>query len=1207
LLHRFVEEAQVTGQLQHPGTVPVHDIGRLEDGRPFIAMKLVRGRTLAALLAERASPADGLARFVGIFGQVCQTLAYAHSMGVLHRDLKPSNVMVGAFGEVQVMDWGLAKVLRPGDGGRAAEDAQTVFAAVRTLRSDTEAAQSRAGQALGTPAYMAPEQARGEVDRLDERCDVFGLGAILCEILTGQPPFTTTSAHEAVGQAQAADLTDAFRLLDGCGADAELVRLARACLAPAAADRLRDAGAVAAAVTAYQDSVAQRLRQAELERAEAQVKAREERKRRRLRLGLAAAVLLLVAGGAGGAWWLQQRRQAADAAVGRELAEARLLHAQARRNPLTEAAKFTDALKAARQARELADTGGASGEVLRQAEALVAELEEEAKAAGRDRRLVIALADARGSFGEPETVLDDRGRAILLIKPNADEQFAAAFREWGLDVDTTPTAAAASRLKKRPPAVRTEVIAALDQWAAERRRQRKPKAEWLAALAAALDDDSDPRRGELRALLARDRLTAERHLAGLSRALLPCSALTELVPGKDHTRLRRLAEGTNVKTEPVLGVLTLARALHEVGDETRAQRLLRAAVLARPQEVVLHTMLGSLLKNREPPAWQEAVECYAAARALRPELGIALVEALVKSGRLDEGLALAERLAAEQPSNPWVHFMRGLALSTKGRYLDAEGAFREAVRFGPKLSAAHNGLGVALARQGRLKEAEAAFRKASLLPPPSFEPYSNLGVVLSRLGRYRDAEAAFRVVTRLRPDDPRAHDNVGFALARQGHYQKAEAAHRAALRLRPDNATAHHNLGFALAGQERFPEAEKAFREAIRLRPDGPESHNGLGVALLRQDRDREADAVFRKAIALKPDYAEAYMNLGKALVRQGKFGQVEATSRKAIALKPNLAGAYCNLGIALSARGKRHEAQAAFQKAIALKPDYVDAYYNLGNALMAQQREGEAEAAYRKALDLKPGDPEVRNNLGAALYRQGRFREAEAVCREALRLKPNFANAHCTLGQALQGQGRFAEALASLKRGHELGSQDPRWPHPSARWVEQAERFATLAPRLPAVLQGKEKLASATESLQFIRLCLVMRRYAAAARLYAEAFAADPGWAGDLGEARRYNAACFAVLAASGQGADADTLDDQERARWRKQALAWLRAELAGWAKVPNRALAQKVLKLWQQDNRLATVRDPGARAKLPQAEREQWQRLWAEVETMLAADPLE
>jgi Flp pilus assembly protein TadD len=890
-------------------------------------------------------------------------------------------------------------------------------------------------------------------------------------------------------------------------------------------------------VTAYQDSVTQRLRRAELERAEAQVKAREERKRRRLWLGLAATAVLLIAGGAGGAWWLQQRRQAADAAVGRELAEARLLLAQARRHPLTEAAKYTDALKAARQARELAETGGASGEVLRQADALVAELDEAAKAAGRDRRLVIALADSRGPFGEQAGERDSRGRTILLINPNADEQFAAAFRDWGLNVDTTPTAAAAARLRKRPPAVRIEVIAALDQWAAERRRQRKPNAERLSALAEALDDDSDTRRGALRALLTRDRLTAERRLARLSRALLPCSTLTDLVPGKDHTRLRRLAEATNAKTEPVLGVVTLARALHEVGDEARAERLLRAAVLARPQEVVLHIMLGNLLKNKEPPAWQEAVACYASARALRPELGIALVEALVHSGRLDEGLTLAQRLTAEQPNNPWVHFIRGLALSTRGRDRDAEAACREAVRLGPKLYAAHNGLGVVLARQGRLQEAVAAFRKATLLPPPSFEVYSNLGTALTRLGRHREAVSAFGVLTRLRPGDPTAHDSLGAALARQGRLQEAEAAHREALRLKPDTATAHYNLGFALTGQGRYRKAETAFREAIRLRPDGSGAHNGLGVALSRQRRSREAEAAHREAIRLRPDYPAAHYNLGIALADQGRLQ--------------------------------------------------------------------EAEAAYRAAIRLRFDEPEAHHDLGVALGRQGRFREAEAACREALRRKPDFALAHCTLGQSIQSQGRFGEAVSWFKRGHELGSKDPHWPHPSQQMVERAEYFAALAPRLPAVLQGKEKLASAAERLPFIRLCLVMQRYADVARLHADAFAADPEWAGNLWAARRYHAACFAALAAAGRGADADTLDDKEHARWRKHALDWLRADLAAWAKVPNRAAVRQALTRWQRDSRLADVRDPRALAKLPRAEREQWQRLWADVERLLAADP--
>ncbi len=199
LKRRFVEEAQVASQLQHPGVPPVHGLGVLPDGRPFFTMKLVKGRTLDELLRERTSPADDLPRFLKVFEQVCQALAYAHSKNVLHRDLKPANVMVGAFGEVQVMDWGLAKVLTGRERGR--EENPPAGSVVKTVRTADADGRTQAGSILGTWAYMPPEQARGEVDRLDARSDVFGLGAILCELLTGQPPYVG-SAERVRLQAQ---------------------------------------------------------------------------------------------------------------------------------------------------------------------------------------------------------------------------------------------------------------------------------------------------------------------------------------------------------------------------------------------------------------------------------------------------------------------------------------------------------------------------------------------------------------------------------------------------------------------------------------------------------------------------------------------------------------------------------------------------------------------------------------------------------------------------------------------------------------------------------------------------------------------------------------------------------------------------------------------------------------------------------------------
>ena len=149
LARRFREEARITGQLQHPGIPPVHDLGALADGRPFLAMKLIKGRTLADLLGERPGPSHDRARFVAVFEQICQAVGYAHAHQVIHRDLKPANVMVGAFGEVQVMDWGLAKVLTEGrSAGPGPEEAPGTE--IRSVRDAGEVTQAGAVVASGS-------------------------------------------------------------------------------------------------------------------------------------------------------------------------------------------------------------------------------------------------------------------------------------------------------------------------------------------------------------------------------------------------------------------------------------------------------------------------------------------------------------------------------------------------------------------------------------------------------------------------------------------------------------------------------------------------------------------------------------------------------------------------------------------------------------------------------------------------------------------------------------------------------------------------------------------------------------------------------------------------------------------------------------------------------------------------------------------------
>jgi serine/threonine protein kinase len=188
IARRFAAEARITGQLQHPAIPPVHDFGKLPDGRPFLAMKLIKGRTLEELLRQRSDPVAERGRFVAVFERVCQAVAYAHAHQVIHRDLKPGNVMVGSFGEVQVMDWGLAKVLTEKAAPAADTDlGETVGGTIiHGSDPDSDGSFTQAGSILGTLAYMPPEQAAGEIGKVDQRSDVFGLGAILTVILTGR-------------------------------------------------------------------------------------------------------------------------------------------------------------------------------------------------------------------------------------------------------------------------------------------------------------------------------------------------------------------------------------------------------------------------------------------------------------------------------------------------------------------------------------------------------------------------------------------------------------------------------------------------------------------------------------------------------------------------------------------------------------------------------------------------------------------------------------------------------------------------------------------------------------------------------------------------------------------------------------------------------------------------------------------------------------
>jgi hypothetical protein len=264
---RFLLEARITAQLAHPSIVPVHAMGRLDDFRPYYLMKLVEGDTLADRLKPGSDVTSQRVDLLQVFARVCQALAFAHKKGVIHRDLKPIHVMVGEHGEVLIIDWGLAKVLGQSDVLVPAELSHWP---------------SPDGQAMGTWPYMPPEQANGRIEEMDRRSDVFGLGGILCAILTGKPPYVGPTPEDVMRQVCDADLAGARARLQGCGADAQLIALARDCLSPEPNDRPPDASAVEERLASYLASVQERLQQSKVAEAEARARAEQAERTKQL-------------------------------------------------------------------------------------------------------------------------------------------------------------------------------------------------------------------------------------------------------------------------------------------------------------------------------------------------------------------------------------------------------------------------------------------------------------------------------------------------------------------------------------------------------------------------------------------------------------------------------------------------------------------------------------------------------------------------------------------------------------------------------------------------------------------------------------------------------------------------------------------------------------------------------------------------------------
>jgi tetratricopeptide (TPR) repeat protein len=887
-VRRFAEEARITAQLQHPGIPPVHDLGTLADGRPFLAMKRIKGQTLDALLASRPEPSAERGRFVAVFEQLCQAVAYAHAHGVIHRDLKPANVMVGRFGEVQVMDWGLAKVFGARPGERTEAEETTAATAVRSLR-ESDGLFTRAGSVLGTPAFMAPEQAAGAVAAIDRRSDVFGLGAVLAVVLTGRPPFEADTAEATRVKAAQGDVGECFARLGACGADPDLVALCRRCLAPRPQDRPADAGVVAGAVAALRAAAEERARRAELERVraegearQAQARAAEQRRRRRLLLAASGVIALVLLAGLSASLW--QMRRAMEAVAAEH--QAREDETKARQQAFVALRSMTADVveKKFAQATVLTEEDRAFLRgIIAQFDAFAAIKGDDAdsRAVRAEGRLRVGWMHHR--LGELQEAEKEFNQAVSIYKeltaefpsrPEFRQELARSHHNRAILLRDTGRLKEAEQEYEQALNIRKQLAADFPA-----------RPEFRHDLAG-----SHTNRGVLRSDMGRP-TEADQDLA---QALSIYQQLAAEFPSRPEFHNDLAGSHTN------RGIL-----LRQAGRLPEAEKDF-------DQALSVYKQLAADFPSR-PEYRQELAASHNNRGALRSDTGH-FKEA---EQDYDQALRIRKQLAAEFPNRPEFRRELGRSYNNRGALLFAMGRHKEAEQdydhalsikkqlaadfpnrpeFRQDLAMSHNNRGALLGDTGRSREAENEYDQALSIykqlaaefpSRPEFRDelagsYVNRGVLLSYTGRLPEAEQDFdhalRIYKQLAAEFPNQPDlRNGFAAAcvklaslhkQQGNWA---AAKRLLLEGRP------HHLA-ALKANPRHPSYRLFYRNYLNVLAA---VHAGL---LEQEDAVRTAETCRDLGWDAPADAYDAACGLSLCIPIVAKHDKLDAKQRKAAA-----------------------------------------------------------------------------------------------------------------------------------------------------------------------------------------------------------------------------------------------------------------------------------------------------------------------------------
>ncbi|MHC4407473.1 MAG: protein kinase domain-containing protein [Planctomycetota bacterium] len=1100
VIQRFIEEAQVGGQLQHPGIVPVYGMGLQPDGRAYFAMKFIKGRTLSALLDSNPDNVDLLA----VFEQLALAMAYAHSRGVIHRDLKPANVMIGSFGEVIVVDWGFAKVLGFQEQKR---EQHTIIA---TVRSEAEGSQSIAGSVMGTPAYMPPEQALGHVDELDERSDVFALGAILCEILTGKPPYTGAMRDQLLAASQCR-LDDAHARLDACDAPEEIKQLARDCLQPLGEDRPADASVVARRLTDHFASVEERVREAELATIDAEAAAERSLSARRRTMVLAAVALvaILVSGGGYLAWHTARERQHREA----EQRVAAALEESAR---FERDGEFVAAISSAQKAVALAEADESDASDARSTlERLETAEEERQSRRNVHAKLALILSGLDKVFGLPQ---DER---MLHADFECTQVVAGQLGPGQRGLDALEKLACGSELASR-------IAHRLDQWASY---CEEPKATQLFEISLRVDASHAEWR---RALRGRENrlieLFDERGIEGLPN-WLAADVARHLSNQRRREEARTLLRGM-VWRHP--GEENLRWALGNValhmGAVEEGKRILSAGSVIRPELKSSHHDYAAGLEyaNRR----EEAERAWRAVTKRFPDWSHARYHhavVLIGLGRKDEAREILSAALERDPDNPVLLCRFAFCSDDVDDRIElqrraSEIALRRAA--GRAREANHlNCLAWELQKAGRDEEALAVIWRARESRPklPNYWAWLLVQLELKQnnrtaatdaaraaleTGRYvqgwwvwllnlipqeMDREAAVAWLRELVESSPKsagAWYALGWFQLSAGRLAEARECAERGLALNKDHVWSIYLRASVDRQEGRLDEAERGYRRALELGKSF-EFWRDLGTLLYQSKYDvAGADAAFARAVEVAPNPGVPLLHwYARTRTELGDRDKAIEVLRRAFRLWPGNAAAIARLEVALVEQGLHGEARRLYEgkeknlsrlaytrflcgdakgaiDAAKKAPTEAAARYWLGRARGNLGEHEDAVSAMESAILLDAGTGAWWTGLALELRKKRPAQDVRKALRALLDRCPDRALAIRGLGDAYFRNGDFDDWIAFAR---ELADRESGLYQVARAQFERgrfADADATLADR-----QAPARLLRA-------RLCDAMGRY---------------------------------------------------------------------------------------------------------------------------------